>query len=156
MDKNDYEIMKRHMGSGGELELTNEDGTTSTMHIEQLDVEYLPDLILIQSELEKTTASNLHELDKDTLMMMTKLAVSTLKESIPKPAEVSDVSYEKTIIKFVSNNFVPLMLKIFEINHMGMTPDVANKINKIKSIQERVANAKAKGNAPDSKEGVNG
>ena len=156
MNIEDLEKMKRHLGKGGDVEIVNVDGEKDTFHLEQLGVGSLPSLLMVYGELEE--AGTFNNMSMDGKNRLIDLVVESVNGSYTKPKTMPQEEYDALTGKFVTLNFIPLMMKVFDLNGMGSRSMKDSDVDKVKAVQERVANAKrenAVGKPQDSEKGDN-
>jgi hypothetical protein len=142
-----YEIMKRHQGTPEEVEL--EDG--AKILFATLPGEYLPELLITQSALEKSSKGK--DIDKDTIVMLTTCIKACLKAANPKPIDVTDEEYEVTTNNFVSRYYFKFFEKLMTMNTCGVTAEDTTKINLIKEKLAKAQNAGTTANIAAGKAG---
>jgi len=135
---NSYEIMKRHMGIAEEIDL----GDGEKIMFAPLPAEYLPELLLAQSALEKSAKGK--DIDRNTIEMLTTCIIASLKAATPKPPEISEEEYSATISTFTARYYYKFFEKLMTMNTCGVTAEDATKINLIK---EKIAKAQNAGGA---------
>ncbi len=127
----ELEKFDRHIAKEAILELNDGDKVDKFV-LKPLPLKELPSLFKIFRAFSKIKPGNEAEffdnLNEEVSNTMMKLALNTVKRSYP------DMPDEK-LESFVSNNFMPILTKIFEINDLGMRKIAPRALAKIKKMR---------------------
>lgn len=119
-----FELMQRHLGKAGTLELKCEDGSVDKINIGLLPVKLIPEFFSLFENFSNMdgddTGTFFKAFNKEALATLTVLMKETLKESY---GDVDD----SILDKFIAANFFELMNKIFEVNMPTPTDDTRIK-----------------------------
>lgn len=127
------DILKRHLGRPGTLELKCKDGSIDKIEINLLPVKLIPEFYSLFEgfgEINKDDSSSFFKaFNKESMETLSLLMKETLKVSYPE-------ADDDLLDKFIVSNYFELMNKIFEVNMPTPTDDTRIK-KKLKDLQEK-------------------